>query len=93
MPTYTLTLTQDEADTLEKVIPDVQEWLENALQGKLNAVLHRLTLEHTQYNPTKVDKATQISAIKQLKLKSRKERDAEELEQMRQRVKQGGDTK
>lgn len=79
MKTYTIKLTDDQADMIEKVVPDVEEWLIGAITGKLNNCLKRLTAEHTMFNPARMTHDEMITELKKHNIKSRKERDKEEL--------------
>jgi hypothetical protein len=79
MPTYNITLTQDEVDMMEKLVPNVEEWVVNATEGKLNQTLKRLTHEYTNFNSSKLTKQEMIDELKKQNIPSRVDRDLASL--------------
>lgn len=56
---------------------DFYEWIVNAVQAKLRKVQNRLILEHTNLNPSKLSDPEKKNALKDVPLKSIREKNAE----------------
>jgi len=92
MPVYTVELTDAEVKAMELVVPDAQEWITNAVFGKVSKCIERVLIEY-DLTPTRAEKLSaqeKEQIILAANVKSRKERDAVELEAMIANLRIGG---
>jgi predicted transcriptional regulator len=75
--TRTVVISNEDVRVAETNCLDFFEWVVNATQEKCRRVLDRLVLEHTNLNPTKLEKAEKMASIAAVPLKSVREKNAE----------------
>ncbi len=77
--TITVTLTDEEYKVLEWQLISPEQWVENAVRGKINKSKGRMLLELTDKRIEKLTKQEEKDLIKNSTLKTRVERDLEEV--------------
>lgn len=74
MPTFTVTVSDEELKALEWDIYDVQAHIQNAISEKARRVMDTLVLQNTDKNPKKISKAEKECIIEGLTLGTAKQR-------------------
>ena len=74
MPTYTITLTEEEAKALLTDVACIEDWLDNAVKTKVTNCVNKVVVASSNLNPSKLTAAEKLSIVKSADVVSAKER-------------------
>ncbi len=74
MPTYSITITDEEDRILRSWLKDPAEWLDNAFRNKIRQRIMASVEEETNFNPKKLDEVERLDVLKDVELPLRIDR-------------------
>ena len=73
--TLTIQTDTEEVSTVEAIVLDAQQWLQDAWDGKVNKCLERVINEESNLNPNKLTQEEKKAEVKKINPEKRKDKE------------------